>query len=528
MATVTGSRVASRSQAPSPASPSSAASASIKSYYRAATSAFLIRDYGHTSQSLHSAQQVLFVSASVSSAPPPSDWVHTLAESNTIPPKVEWARKLTIFEITFLATCRSHPLSTPATSSSALHPTHQYYIDLPVDALIPTLWSRLILQDPTGSSSTNIHASPLASCVHPSLVVALALAALKLDQPRQARAALEAYLGSISEELESLIEGAARSVDWAIEFQLDETMSMSIHGHHNTTHAPNNLSSSGILHPHMDPTRALLASWLKVVDLLSLHVLPRLGQWEAAGDSIRLQSVENAGWIGDVRLDAALHRLAALQREEIEQSASRGQRIRAQKEAVATAAAASALAMEQQQAAQRRARANDKGNARAVTNEGMAKPPPHAQRQSSSDLSSKGSPGSSSKSSHNGHGRHSAGSRSSAAPDSHASETGFAAMRSSLTSYLSQAVPSTSTTTSSALSSNRSLSTALFESLKGHDPVRLLSTVCVAFAFITWVRRTTARRRADGKGGLGVVEGLWTVVGKLGEVVKMGTKVTQL
>ncbi|SCV73416.1 BQ2448_7342 [Microbotryum intermedium] len=520
MATVTNPRVASRSQSPSPASPSSAASASIKSYYRSATSAFLIRDYVHTSQSLHGAQQVLSSSAA-SAAAPSSDWVHTLATSNTIPPNVEWARKLTIFEITFLATCRSHPLPTLAPPGSALHPTHQYYIDLPIDALIPTLWSGLVLQYPTRSSSTDILASPLASSVHPSLVVALALAALKLDQPRQARAALEAYLGSISEHLESVIEGAARSVDWATEFQLDETMSMSMSNHpahtHNNTNTTNHMSSSGVLRPHMDATRALLASWLKVVDLLSLHVLPRLGQWEAAGDFIRLQSVENAGWIGDIRLDVTL------QREEIEQSASREQRIRAQKEAVATAAA-SAVAMEQQQAANRRARANGKGKARATTNEGSSKPP-HGERHSS-DLSSNGSPGS--KSSHHGHGRHSNGSRP-ATYDPHASETGFAAMRSSLTSYLSQSVPSTSSSASSSVfSSNRSLSTALLESLKGYDPVRLLSTVCVAFALMMWVRRTTARRRADGKSGLGVVEGLWTVAGKLGEVVKMGTKVTQL
>lgn len=47
----------------------------------------------------------------------------------------------------------------------------------------------------------------------------------------------------------------------------------------------------------------VLKSWVKALDLLTLHVLPRLGEWEAAGDFVRLQGVENGGWVPDERTE---------------------------------------------------------------------------------------------------------------------------------------------------------------------------------------------------------------------------------
>lgn len=266
-----------------------------RAHYRAATSAFLVRDYGRTAIALDEAIALL------PNDGPEDAWLHALVEEKD-EPELDMARKLAILRITFLATVASTSPSSPSPDS---YPASiAKFLSLPIPALTPSLWHSLLPAREASpedlGTGLDVFPTPAAAFLHPSLIVALSLGALKLDQPAQARAVLEAWFGSVGEQVERVAWEESGKVDWAGEFALA--------GEGGT----DGMSSSGILSgfppvqgTKPEPRRALLASWIKAMDLLVLHVLPRLGEWEAAGDFVRLQGVENGGWVPDARVEVS-------------------------------------------------------------------------------------------------------------------------------------------------------------------------------------------------------------------------------
>lgn len=104
--------------------------------------------------------------------------------------------------------------------------------------------------------------------------------------------------------------------------------------------------------------------------------------------------------------------------------------------------------------------------------------------------------------------------------------TGFAAVRSHLSSYLTR----TTDAAPPAPAPLRSVS-AYIRHHYATDPVRLLTFICFIFAFSSWVRRTVLVRRARGEAGLGfgsLAAAMRLAVGRIAETVRMGTKVTSL
>ncbi|ORY84644.1 hypothetical protein BCR35DRAFT_302945 [Leucosporidium creatinivorum] len=485
----------------------------LRAHYRAATSAFLVRDYGQTAISLEEARLLLPQGGKEDA------WLSALVEGRE-EPELDMERKLAIFRITFLATVAS---SSPSPSSLELYPAAiSKLLSLPPAALIPTLWHSLLPSTETSSpadlgTGLDVFPTPSAAFLHPSLIVALSLGALKIEQPAQARAVLEAWFGSVGESVERVAWEESGVADWAGEFSLSG--------------GGEGMSSSGILSgpppagTKPEPRKALLASWIKAMDLLVLHVMPRLGEWEAAGDFVRLQGVENGGWVPDLRVEAALAQLTQLQQQEALAHASRLQRQRQQKEQQAQADSA---------AKSRSSRRDAKGKGRAPS----SPPLPQDRTKGANNSSSGGSSSSSAGKPSPPASPSKATSSSRPAAAEEAPSTGFASLRTSLSSYLIRSSPSHDTLTpngstfappSSALS-RLPLVRTLLQSIE-NDPLRLLSFICAFLALLGWVRR----RRRSGKKGLGVGEGLARVgegvswgVGRVVEVVRMGTKVTQL
>lgn len=264
----------------------------LRTHYRSATSAFLVRDYSQTAISLEEARLLL----------PPAGkedaWLNAMVEGRE-EPELDMERKLAILRITFLATVAS---SAPSPSSLEAYPAAiSKLLSLPSAALIPTLWHSLL---PSAEASPadlgtglDVFPTPSAAFLHPSLIVALSLGALKMEQPAQARAVLEAWFGSVGESVERVAWEESELGDWSGEFSLSG--------------GGDGMSSSGILSgppptgTKPDPRKALLASWIKAMDLLVLHVMPRLGEWEAAGDFVRMQGIENGGWVPDARVEVS-------------------------------------------------------------------------------------------------------------------------------------------------------------------------------------------------------------------------------
>jgi hypothetical protein len=122
-------------------------------------------------------------------------------------------------------------------------------------------------------------------------------------------------------------------------------------------------------------------------------------------------------------------------------------------------------------------------------------------------------------------------------PHEHDTSTGFAGLRSSITSYLSRrstSSPSTTTTTTTTRSSSITAIAQYFSQHYSKDPLRLLSLICFCLALSTYLRRrwvsspfartTKTTTAKDNRGGTM----LKLVFNKIGQTLKMGTKVTTL
>lgn len=120
-----------------------------------------------------------------------------------------------------------------------------------------------------------------------------------------------------------------------------------------------------------------------------------------------------------------------------------------------------------------------------------------------------------------------------------AQPTGFASLRSTLSSYLAQSPPTTTTATTitniqQPKSFIRTLINLLTNTSITTDPVKLLSIICFAVAFTSWIRKKRLAMLTGGGGGrrggegLGVRKGLGKMFGLIKETARMGTRVTSL
>ncbi|GAA5961358.1 hypothetical protein JCM3765_004389 [Sporobolomyces pararoseus] len=483
-----------------------------RKHYNAASRAFLVRDYASTASSLDSAFKSL---------PPsqPHEWIDALVQEKSITPHVDLKRRLEILRITFLATVHSSP-SSPLSSAPHL----SELLDLSPDKLLKSLWTSLV-QPESKEPVEEIIPTSQVSLVHPSIVTSLCLAALKLEQPQLARSIAEAWIGSTSEELERIAWHETETIgrDWETELPLDGVggLTSSV-----TLRAQN---GNGEKEGH-EARKQFVKSWIKLLDLLVLHISPRLEDWEAAGDFTRLQSVENGGWVPDQRVEATLARLTQLRQEEVDSAAAKIQR---QKEIEAHKVAHKREARSSSKQDKGKGRARDDHSPTSSNGSSPEKKKRSSQRNGQSNGTTKPNSTGSSSSCSSSSAPSSATSPASTLPPSLPSPTGFAGLRSSLSSYLSRSSPSASATTTSRSTSNPI--TTISSYLRYHystDPLRLLSMICFFFALTTYLRRRFSITRGGGKAkrslDFGVRNGMKLIVGKVGETLRMGTKVTTL
>lgn len=284
----------------------------VRQLYRTATSSFLVRDYASTAQALSAALALLPSPASSDADANATAWLDAVEANGPVPSMWDAARKLQILRATFLATVLAPSSPSTATvkapSLASFPQDIRKLAELQLDALLAKLWHLSLTPTSTETESDGIFPTTSAANLHPSLPIALAFAALKLQESRSARQVLEAWFGSTSDQLERIIwtEASSEALDWARDFPVSAG-----EGEQTTATADvalgSSMTASGILPQPQKPTprRQLLASWVKALDLLTLHVLPGLGEWEAAGDFIRLQGVENGGMVPDARVEVS-------------------------------------------------------------------------------------------------------------------------------------------------------------------------------------------------------------------------------
>ncbi|GAA5927039.1 uncharacterized protein JCM15063_000440 [Sporobolomyces koalae] len=477
-----------------------------RKHYHAASRAFIVRDYASAASSLHSASTTLPES-------PAGRWLDSLTHGEPIALVDDLKRRLDIFQITLLATV--HASATPRAPT----PNLTRLLDLSPSQLVASLWNSLVNPEAT-DSNRDIFPTSSAALVHPSIPTALCLAALKLDQPSSARAVAEAWLGSTSEPLEKIaweqVEGWGD--EWAAYIPLDRVGDVS-------------MTASGSLSPVSNQDKAtqarnqLVTSWIKLLDLLVLHILPRLDEWEAAADFVRLQSVENGGWVPDQRVEATLERLSQLRQQEIDSALAKVQRQRDLETRKA----------EQKREARAAATKLDKGKARARDDLS----PGEAGRSTSTGSS----PEKRKRAHHHRNGTAKSPSPTSASSSSPSptsdvspslpSPAGFAGLRSSLSQYLSRStsISAHETTTHRSTTSPLTVMAAYLRHHYATDPLRLLSMICFCLALATYLRRkfslSNSKSRTLGFGA-GVRSGLGLAMAKVGETLRMGTKVTTL
>ncbi|KAM0748185.1 hypothetical protein T439DRAFT_349538 [Meredithblackwellia eburnea MCA 4105] len=476
----------------------------LKSIYSVTARAFLLSDTETAAANFEQLSQV--------SLP-----VQTTDNNNQFP------RKLTTLRINWLALLKSN--TPPTTLDKESYPVTAALLNLDNPDLIRALWHSAVHNNnnPQSPDLQDINPTAEASHLHPDIPVALVLAALKLDQPALARQVAEAWFGSVSEDVDRIIfdriSYGTTPFDWE-DYQLGA----------DGLARKKSPASSSIL-ADLDIGLELLDSWLTLYDLLGLHVLPRLAEWEGAMDFIAGQSVENGGWVPQERVDSSIQHLKSLQLQEEED------------------ALALSIQLEQDKARLERQRRSDaKGKTRASTSNptSSAESSPNGKSSSSSksrksrSKTGPASNGASSDESSSSTGELSSRNPTSASSAAHNTSTqppatGFAALRSHLSTYLSRGneqsqLPPTTNTPQTPRSWTSSLIHTLTNPQTGYagDPVKILTVVCFLFALTSWVRRTLRTRRLQGKEGLGVTDAVRLVMGKVVETVKMGTRVTSL
>jgi hypothetical protein len=100
---------------------------------------------------------------------------------------------------------------------------------------------------------------------------------------------------------------------------------------------------------------------------------------------------------------------------------------------------------------------------------------------------------------------------------------GFAALRSSLSQFLSTPSSSLSSQSTTSTSFLQSYTSILLKSYKS-DPLRFISIVSCVVALLSWYRRT----RIGPSRGRSKREIMGSVLGRVGETLRMGTRVSSL
>lgn len=261
---------------------------SVKQLYRSAGKAFVLRDFESTGVLLDQAFRASEALAKESS----EGWLQRLMSGEEEEEESEEVRrKLEILRITFFATVRGSSADASSLFASTPRSIAQV-LELETDKMLELLW-----EEQSGEKGVGISTSVGGGKVHPSIVIALVLAALKMNAPRSARSIAEAWFeASNGEEIDTLLFDTARSslVDLTVDFTIEES----------------SMSNSVVILPggQTKVGRAkLLGSWMRLMDLLTLFVLPKLGEWEAAQDFVRAQGVENGGWVPEPRIEVSCH-----------------------------------------------------------------------------------------------------------------------------------------------------------------------------------------------------------------------------
>lgn len=270
----------------------------LRTVYSAAAKAFLLRDYGSTANLLEDAT----TAAGKNAGGKQEDWFRAIQQEEKATTttttttgatrlELELKRKVDILTITFLATVHSSANSndpsgdfTPPESISSL-------LSLAPRPLLTTLWHSSL----TSPSSGDILPTSHAAYLHPSIAIALALAALKLNEPRLARSITEAWFGSISTDVDQFLADQVAQLDSEEEVMGQFPVDGGLGG--STLWLKKETSTKC--------GKALVGCWFRLLDLLVLHVLPKLGEWEAARDVVELQSRENGGWVPDARIQVS-------------------------------------------------------------------------------------------------------------------------------------------------------------------------------------------------------------------------------
>lgn len=264
-----------------------------RKHYNNASRSFLVRDYASTASFLDQATQSLAPTQ-------PTEGYDALVRGTPARAEVGLRRRLDILIVTFLATVHVAPGLPPL--------AHSHFSDLlrlSPDELVRSLWHSFVDPETPNPAKADIVTDSRVALVHPSIATSLCLAALKLDQPQLAKAIAEAWIGSTTDDLDRIAWHEAEMIGagsrWESVMPLDTMSGVSAQG----------MSGSSILTaaPPTPPDaasearRQFVKSWIKLVDLLVLHVLPKLQEWDAAGDFVRLQAIENGGWIPDDRIE---------------------------------------------------------------------------------------------------------------------------------------------------------------------------------------------------------------------------------
>lgn len=258
--------------------------AQLRSLYSNAARAFLLRDYSTTAAFLEDGESV--------EGGDRTAWITALVEGSESMEQLELMRKLEILRITFIATVYDSTVVSEEQAQGSR--SVNALLTLPPTLLIAQLWAQAIGQPPSSPLSGDIFPSAEAATLHPSIAIALTLAALKLNVPRSAKAVASSWFSSISEPLDNLLYTTSATIDVVALFGIEESgMSMSTSG----------------LRETLPPRKAVVGSWLRLLDLLTLHVLPKLGEWEEAEDFVRAQKEENGGWVPDVRVEVRSYTL---------------------------------------------------------------------------------------------------------------------------------------------------------------------------------------------------------------------------
>lgn len=292
---------------------SSSPVATAKRLYRDAARAFLVRDFALASRALAHAREALTSSSSITG----HEWLELVRDSNTQQQQqrkedvtVELWRKLAILRITLTATVLADEQQ-HVSSSANLHEDVSRLAALGPQQAVVALWLDAAHGSgiAVGSSAARdeIVADEQCALVHPTIAIALALAAVKLGELRLAARVAEAWLGAIDPAVEqALVRRTTASAQTEERLGASDMLASSA-----ASLDPNSISLSNsedsTAKPGGSTATSIVKAWYRLHDIYALHVLPRLGEWDAAVDFVKLQGVENGGWVSQARVTVRAH-----------------------------------------------------------------------------------------------------------------------------------------------------------------------------------------------------------------------------